>query len=224
MRNICLLLIILFQTISCAGSPGPVPIKRPLALDTDRHCTSPFPDRAWNLVHSIHAALPNGGNAVMLGVTAIDPKTGIIECVIMTVEGLVLFDARYDRQIVIHRAIPPFDATGFARGLINDIKLIFFPPDGSLIASGISDDGSFVCRYKTTSGMIVDIITHKDHPWKIRQYDHDFRLIRSLKTYPDSEGSTEKRHAIPGRLELTAYGPSQYSLTLKLIEARESGK
>ncbi|MBU0734838.1 MAG: hypothetical protein KJ573_00410 [Proteobacteria bacterium] len=224
MRNIYLLLIILFQMISCTGSPQLVPIKRPLTFDTDKRCMTPFPDRELKLVHSIQATMPKGEKAVMLGVTAISPKTGMIQCVIMTLEGLVLFDARYDRQIVINRAIPPFDSIDFARGLINDIKLIFFPPDGLLIASGISDDGSFVCRYRTDSGMIVDIITHKDRPWEIRQYDHDFRLIRSLKTHMGSERTTERQNAIPARLELTAYGPSEYSLTLELIEARELTK
>lgn len=223
MRNIYLLLMILFPVISCAGSPGPVPIEGPLSFDADNRCKIPFPDRDWQFVHSIQATLPGGQRAVMIGVTALFPKTGIIECAMMTVEGLVLFDARYDGRIVIHRALPPFDSMTFARGLIDDIKLMFFPPDGPLIKSGRSDDGAFICRYRTDRGMMVDIVIHEGHLWEIRQYDPDSRLIRSLKTDPDSRGSAGSQNPIPVRLELTALGPSKYVLTLDLLEAREPG-
>jgi hypothetical protein len=221
MRNICLLLMILFPVISCVGSPGPVPIEGSLSFDADNRCKIPFPDRDSQFVHAIQAAMPGGQRAVMIGVTALFPKTGVIECAMMTVEGLVLFDARYDGRMVIRRALPPFDSMTFARGLINDIKLIFFPPDGPLIGSGRSDDGAFICRYRTDSGMTVDIIIHEDHLWEIRQYDRDSRLIRSLETDPDSRGSAGSQNPIPARLKLTAFGPFEYVLTLDLIEARE---
>ncbi len=222
MRNIYLLLMILFLMISCAGSPGPVTIERQLSFDVDdNRCKIPFPDRDWQFVHSIQAAMPGGQKAVMIGVTALSPKTGIIECVMMTVEGLVVFDARYDGQIVIHRALPPFDSMTFARGLIDDIRLMFFPPDGPLIASGISEDGALICRYRADRGMMVDIVIHEDHLWEIRQYDQDSRLIRSLKTDFGSRGTAGRQNPIPAKLELTAFGPSEYALTLDLIEARE---
>lgn len=223
MRHDCLLLMILFWVTSCAGSSGPVPIRGTLGLVGDHRCRMPFPDRDWQFVHSIHAALPGGQRAVLIGVTALFPKTGVIECAMMTVEGFILFDARYDGRVVIHRAIPPFDSKAFAWGLIDDIRLIFFPPDGPLIASGTSDDGAFVCRYRTERGMMVDVVIYEDHHWEIRQYDQDSRLIRALKTEPDTRGSAGSQHPIPARLELTALGPSKYVLTLDLIEAREPG-
>jgi hypothetical protein len=216
--------MILFSVVSCAGSPGPVPIKGPLNLAADNRCTMPFPDRDWQFVHSIHATLPGGQRAVMIGVTALFPKTGVIECAMMTVEGIVLFDARYDGRMVIRRAIPPFDSMAFARGLIDDIRLIFFPPDGPLIKTGRSEDGAFLCRYRTERGMTVDIVIHEDQLWEIRQYDQDSRLIRSLKTDPDTRGSAGSQNPIPARLELTAFGPSKYGLTLDLIEARGLSK
>jgi len=152
------------------------------------------------------------------------PETGTIECVMMTIEGLVLFDARYDGRMTVHRAMPPFDSMEFARGLINDIKLIFFPPDGPLIASGIADDGAFVCRYRADKDRTIDIVLYEDHLWEIRQYDPDSRLIRSLKTEPGSRGPVQRQDPIPVRLKLTAFGPSEYALTLDLIEVRAPGK
>ncbi len=224
MRKFYLLLVILSQMISCAGSPELVPIQRPLGLDADRGCTTPFPEREWQFVHSIQAAMPGGQKAVIIGVTVLSPKTGMIECVMMTIEGIVLFDARYDGQMVIHRALPPFDSMDFARGLMDDVRLMFFPPGGPLIASGISEDGASICRYRTDRGMMVDIVIHGDHVWEIRQYDQDSRLVRSLKTGSDRRGTAGSQNPIPVRLELTAFGSSEYALTLNLIEARELGK
>lgn len=224
MRAIYLLLIIFAQMISCAGPPKLAPIKHPLPSGTKESCITPFLDNKWQFVHSVQATMPEGGKAVLIGITVLSPKTGIIHCVIMTLEGLVLFDAQYDHKIVIKRGIHPFDSMDFARGLINDIKLIFFRPDGQSIESGTSDNGSLVCRYKTNSGMIVDVITNQNGPWEIRQYNDDSKLTRSVRAYPNRQGATEKQKTIPGRLVLTAYGSHGYSLTLELIEAREPGK
>lgn len=166
--------------------------------------------------------MPKGKKAVFIGVTALSPETGTIHCVIMTLEGLVLFDAQYNHKMVINRGIPPFDSVDFARGLLNDIKLIFFSPEGQLIQSGIAEDGSSICRYKTDSGKIVDVIGRNKNLWEIRQYNDNSDLSRSVRAYPDSKRAVKKQEAIPGRLVLTAYGSPGYSLILELIEARES--
>jgi len=221
MKNCSLLLMILFLMISCTGSPELVPIRQPLPLNGDRRCMIPFPDRDWQFVHSIQASMPGGQEAVVIGVTGISPKTGGVACVMMTVEGLVLFDARYDGRMTVHRAIAPFDSMDFARGLIDDIKLMFFPPKGPLVASGTSEDGALICRYRTEEGTMVDIVIHEDHAWEIRQYDPDSRLIRSLMTDPGDRRTAGRENPVPGRLKLVAFGPVEYALTLDLIEARE---
>ena len=87
-----------------------------------------------------------------MGVTVISPEERKIESVIMTIEGFVFLDAYYDQKVVINRGIPPFDSIDFARGMMDDIKLIFFKPEGGLIESGMSDDGSYLCRYKNDYG------------------------------------------------------------------------
>jgi len=68
---------------------------------------------------------------------------------------------------------------------------------------------------------MVDIVIHEDHAWEIRQYDPDSRLIRSLMTDPGERRSAGRETALPSRLKLVAFGPSEYALTLDLIEARE---
>jgi len=222
MRGIYLFLVILVQIISCAAPPQIPPINQSGPSISTQSCTAPFPRNKWDFVHSIEATMPKGKKAVFIGVTALSPETGTIHCVIMTLEGLVLFDAQYNHKMVINRGIPPFDSVDFARGLLNDIKLIFFPPEGQLIQSGIAEDGSSICRYKTDSGKIVDVIGRNKNLWEIRQYNDNSDLSRSVRAYPDSKRAVKKQEAIPGRLVLTAYGSPGYSLILELIEARES--
>jgi hypothetical protein len=221
----CLLTALLFLMASCAGAPGPAVIQQPLPLEVDdTRCRVPFPHGKWEFVHSIQAALSGGPTVTMIGVTALDSTTGTVACALMTVEGMVLFEARYDGEIQIGRAVPPFDSTAFARGLINDIRFMFLPPEGRPVAWGRSEAGAFICRYETTDAMTVDIIIHGDRGWEIRQYDRDNRSIRSLKRDPHSPGSAEEKTPIPARLRLTASGPAEYALTLDLIEARELRK
>ncbi len=219
-----MVLTILAEMISCTGPPRLAPVKHPLPVATDENCTAPFPDNRRQFVHSIQATMPKGEKAILIGITDLCPRSGEIHCVIMTLEGLVLFDAQYDHKIVINRGIPPFDSMDFARGLMNDIRLIFFPPDGRLIQAGISDNGSSVCRYERENGMIVDVISSHNGPWEIRQYNADLTLNRSVKAFPNSKGDKEGEESIPARLVLTAYGSPRYSLSLELIEARESEK
>jgi hypothetical protein len=222
MRGICPLLVVLLLMASCASPPKLPRINQTLPSVADTNCTAPFPDGRWEFVHSIEATMPQGKNAVLIGITVLSSQTGSIHSVLMTLEGLVLFDAQYDDRVVINRGIPPFDSMDFARGLINDIILMFFPPDGQLLKSGIFADGSWVCRYKTNDNKVVDVITTGNGSWEIREYSDDFALTRSVRAYPDPQGNGEKQKSVPGKLVLTVYGPSEYSLTLELIEARGS--
>ena len=224
MRGIYLFLVILVQIISCAAPPQISPIKQSGPSTGTQSCNAPFPRNKWDFVHSIEATMPGGKKAVFIGVTALSPKAGTIHCVIMTLEGLVLFDAQYNHKMVINRGIPPFDSVDFARGLLNDIKLIFFPPEGQLVQSGTAENGSWICRYKTNSGRTVDVIRRHNNLWEIRQYNDNSDLSRSVRAYPDSKRAVKKQENIPGRLVLTAYGSHGYSLILELIEARVSSQ
>lgn len=224
MRYIYLLLIIFSQAISCVSPPKLAPIRQPSPSGIERRCSIPFLDGKWQFVHSIEAEIGKRERAVFIGITALSPKEGTIHCVIMTLEGLVLFDASYDQKIVINRGIFPFDSPNFAEGLVSDIKLIFFPPEGQLMESGLSGDGSLVCRYETKKGMMVDVTTHGDGTWEINQYNDTSELTRSVRTSPEGQGVTGKQGAIAGRLQLTAYGTPGYSLNLKLIEAKKLDK
>jgi hypothetical protein len=137
----------------------------------------------------------------------------------MTIEGLVVFDARYDQELVIHRAVAPFDQEGFAAGLISDIQLIFFMPQGPLVETGNDPNGASVCRYQNPDGRIVDLVIHGDRSWQIRQYSQQLRLTRTVTAFFSQENPAEEQAAMPDRLELTAHGVAGYNLIMDLVEA-----
>ena len=171
MRGIvCVLGGVLLFINSCASLPEMYPAGGPAASEIHAKCSAPFPQDKWQFVHYIEATLPGGKKGFVMGITVISPMTETIECVIMTLEGFVLFDAQYDQGLMINRAISPFDRIEFAKGLMEDIRLIFFKPDGPFVGSGILEDGSPVCRYKNFEGRVIDIITFPDNAWEIRKY------------------------------------------------------
>ncbi len=145
------------------------------------HAGGLYPDGDWQLLHSIEATLPGGKKGFLMGLTVISPSNRTARCVIMTLEGFVIFDALYDKKITVNRAIAPFDSEVFANGLIEDINLIFFKPSGSITTSGFLKSGAAVCRYQKPDGRLVDIISQGKHNWEIRQYLPDNRLARTVK-------------------------------------------
>ena len=219
MKGVNLLPIILVLTISCSSLPRLDPGDPSIVPDIHKRCSIPFLNDKWQLIHSIEATMPDGKKGFGVGITVISPRTGTIHCVIMTIEGLVVFDAQYDQKVVINRGIPPFDSVDFAKDLINDIKLIFFKPDGELIESGMLDNGSYVCRYRNNNGTIVDVIINENNTWIIRQYNNRSYLTRTIRAYSRKKLSVNQKIMIPGRLELTSHGPVEHSLVLELIKA-----
>jgi hypothetical protein len=183
-------------------------------------CDRPFPQGGWQLVHAIGATLPRGAKTTAVGVTAISAGTGAVHSILMTVEGFVLFDAAYDGKITVNRAVPPFDSPAFARGLMNDIQFIFFPPNGELIRRGIADDGAHVCRYLASDGTVIDVILGPGKGWKIEAYK-DGRVIRSVQAWSGKSVSDKEAHPIARRMTLSATRPRNYTLTFRLIEAKQ---
>ncbi len=154
--------------------------------------------------------MPGGKKAVMMGISDISPESGTVHCIMMSIEGLVLFDAVHDREITVNRAVPPFDSNNFAEGLMDDIKLLFFRPDTRHSETGILENGTRVCRHTSEPGVTIDVICHEDNTWTIRKYLKQ-KPVRTIR----ASGMHDK---IPGKLELEAHGLAGYSLVLKLVQ------
>ena len=219
MKSLCFLLCIGCILISCSLLPCLQPADHADRMALLQTCQRLFPKGKWQFVHSIEAVMPGGQKGLVMGVTVISSRDKTAHCVLMTIEGLVVFDARYDRELVINRAVAPFDREGFAAGLISDIQLIFFIPQGPLLEAGNDPKGASVCRYQSPDGQFVDLVIDADHTRHIRQYTAQRRLRRTVDVFftkPESDGGGPD---FPDRLELTAHGVAGYTLVMDLVEA-----
>ncbi len=219
MRHYLLLLIVLGFTLSCGGLPQVYPAAGSAELQPGPVCRDPFPEGDWQFLHSIEATLPGGKKGFLMGLTVLSSTNGTARVVIMTLEGFVVFDAFYDGQITVERAIAPFDSEVFANGLIEDINLIFFMPSGSITTSGLLRSGAAVCRYQKPDGRIVDIISQGEHNWELRLYLPDYRLARTVKSMSAKELDLADRRGISDKIELNAHGSPGYALVMDLVEA-----
>jgi hypothetical protein len=163
-----------------------------------------------------------GRKGMMLGVTLIRPQENRIHAVMMTIEGLVMFDGRWEAgEVTIARGVPPFDSPHFARGLLEDIRLVFLPPAGEPSAVGISEDGTPVCRYEGEGGQTVDVIADPENGWRIHRYAGG-RLLRTVQAESILPVSNPEPFSIARKIVLSAQNQGaapDYALTLTLLEA-----
>ena len=176
-------------------------------------CRLPFSSTGCRYIHGLDAELPGGARMTVMGVAVIDPEADTIQAAIMTLEGLVLFDAASKGgSLQVHRALPPFDVPQFAEGLMQDVRFIFMFPAREPKTTGRLDDGSSVCRYQDNFGVTVDVIIRSGQSWEVGQYSAKGKKLRGLKIGALKNG-------IPGRLEFEALSPRPYALHMKLISA-----
>lgn len=219
MKAFFLLLFTGCIAIACSALPAIHPVDITSGTQLSRTCDNLFPNGKWQFVHSIETTMPGGQKGLLMGVIVISSRDKTVQCAIMTIEGIVVFDARHDQRLVIQRAVPPFDSENFAEGLIRDIQLIFFRPEGLLIETGNDKDGASICRYRKPDGRIVDLVIQSDRSWQIRQYNRNLRLNRTVTASFSKKNPAAEHPAIPDRLELTAHGVGGYNLMMDLVEA-----
>lgn len=213
---ITITILAMLLVAACAGPP------RIAVPPDDTHdafaaaCAAVFPQGDWQFAHAIQAHLPDGSRQTLIGITRISTAAQAFEGAMLTLEGMVLFQARYDgTAIEVKKAVPPMDQPGFAQGLIDDIALLFFPPAAPPAQTGLVKDGARICRYPLDDG-IQDVVVQPDGRWEIRRYGSNGRLRRTV--LPDG---SEARHpqGFPSRLELRAHGAKGYRLNMSLMEA-----
>ncbi|MBS3754811.1 MAG: hypothetical protein KGY56_03845 [Desulfobacterales bacterium] len=225
-RGAILLLVCFLLCVSGCRSLAPIqPASSALHADTARQCRAHFLTRPRQLVQSLTAYLPDGGVRDAIAVIRIHPEAGRFKCVIMSVEGLVLFDGEYDGAVSIHRAIPPFDEKKFARAMFADIRLAFISPEAWNVEVGILSGGTPICRYAYSDGKgFVEVRLSGADCLEIRRYTGGKRLRETVDicyapacSFPGSGGAGE----IPVKIDIFHHGLFGYRLELKLIEAKE---
>lgn len=166
------------------------------------------------MVHAIEIQMAGDLRSIIIGVTLADPSTRSVSCAIMTAEGMTLFEAESGPDALkVNRALPPFDSADFAKNMMENIKLIFFSPEGKLQTKGNLPDGAAVCRYSEENGNWIDVIAKKSEGPEIKRYSSSGILKQRIR-FNKTAGN------IYQRIELQANEQFNYSLLMTLIEAQ----
>ena len=216
MKRIALLLILTAFIVSCARLPVIVPDKEGIGEGANSSCQLLFPQGRWQVTHAIDAIVLGEEKKGLLGASVISSKDRTIQCALMTVEGFVLFSGRYDRELTVERAIPPFDRPGFAEGLIKDLMLLFFIPEAPMTQSGLTD-GAQVCRFMSEKDGTIDVFIDKDQAGWIHKYSPQHKLERTVNAWGRRDISDSISFA--EHMTLKRHGWVGYQLYLRLIEA-----
>lgn len=207
---------LLLFAAACAQLPELRPTQENPAVSMDR-CTRIYPHGHWQFLHAIEADLPNGRRQTLMGLSQVSSEKRTGQFVMMTLEGLVLFEAHLNGELDIKRAVPPFDRPGMAAGIIEDLRLIFFSPGTAPIRTGTATDGATVCRFALPDGGTQDIVVSNEGAWSLDRYNSRGSMVRSVQPLGDP-GLTG--NGMAREILLEAPGPVGYRLKISLIEAK----
>ena len=137
------LIAVLMLCAGCLCMPEKVLL--PGAPEDLENCVALFPSGPWECVHKIEAVIQEGMSSSLLGITKGDPADRKLHTVLLTPEGFILFEAEErEHTISVLKAVAPFDSAAFARGLMEDVNLLFLPPQGRPSKWGRSADGGIL--------------------------------------------------------------------------------
>jgi hypothetical protein len=208
-------LLVAATLLSACGGLAPLrPITVADRAETIRECRALFPSGRWQATHVVEAQLPLGHQGSFLGAVSVQQPGRVFRSVLMSAEGMVLFDVTYqDGRITTHRAVAPLDAQGFGRGMTGDIRLLLLPPDGPLSEVGEAQSGHRACRWRRGDGKTVEAVLEAPNQTRILLYADD-----SLSREAWLLGAA--RQGFFPEMRLEARGRASYSLRLKLLDAK----
>lgn len=211
-------LILYIGIVSCTQLPKIYPHhpsgQRP-PLKTESICLNMFPQGRWQLFHAIEANVPGNSKNRLTGVSILDSKNQSIKWALMTIEGFVLFSGHYDDgKLSIDRAVTPFNKAGFAKGVLEALRLIFFKPF-ELQDIGFSENRDMVCRYGNKEGT-TDIFVKANRQWLLHHYSSRNRLTQTIAV---DQVVHIGNSFLPKHLILENHGLIGYKLDMHLLEA-----
>jgi hypothetical protein len=212
-KRLIVLLAAVLVLGGCAALPPLKPLDPSLESAALEACRRPFLAEKVRLVHAMTVVMPGEREGQAIGVMVADPGTRGFQSVLMTIEGLVLFDIESGRTLIVNRAVPPFDAPAFARRMAEDIGLAFFLPGEKPEAWGREEGGAVACRFARLGGEFVDVLKAEDGAMEIRLYGAGQELRKKV-SIPHLEGP-----GLAEELEIRGTAWPSYSLHLRLIEA-----
>ena len=176
-------------------------------------CYAVFPAEPWESVHSLEATI-RGGFFSLLGITKGEPSEHRLQSLLLTPEGFILFDAELSEGgIAVRKAVAPFDSPAFARGLMEDVALLFLPPQIKPRTWRNETDGTMICNWEDRDDSHTEISGSMESGWRILRRDKQGKVIKEVVLNgPFVNG-------LASRVELRAFKPASYRLRMTLLEA-----
>ena len=181
-------------------------------------CAAVFPAGTFGVVHALEVSLPRlNKKSSVIGVTDGDSRQDRLSAVLLTPEGMTVFEATYHRgQVKVQRSLPPLDEPEFATRLFSDVRLMLRAPPGELEAAGVLEDGRRVCRYRDGPA-VVDVVLERarDGGYSVIDYGEQTSPTRELRAYPPLH------QGFPRRAELHVSGLVGYTLRFSLLRVED---
>ena len=211
-HSYCRLFSIAFLVLALTACAA-VPSYKPLVLQSGGVCPGIFPTKAFRTVHLIDLKSPIIGKAVFIGAAKVEPQKDALHAVLMSAEGMVLFEAEYENgNLKIINALPPLNDPAFAKGLMADVLFVLLKPAGGPVEQGVDEHGLTACRWTAEADTVLETALMPDGSVRIRLYGGDSRITKEALAWPPFDRET------PSRIRLKAFRPSSYSIELTLIE------
>jgi hypothetical protein len=200
---------------ACAHPKYPPLASLPSAAkaSAEARCKQAFPQQPWRATHTILATLPLGYNGGLLGVLAAGPEG--LHAILLTPEGITLFEGLQKKSgsggLAILRAVPPFDRSDFASGLLADVGNAFLPPAGEPSEIGRSATSETVCRWPLPGYEATEVELGASGPARIRTL-RNLNVTRQIDLVgiPDRGFFPQVRLVVPG--------PGGYTLDMSLVD------
>jgi hypothetical protein len=197
--------------IGCVSLPETTQV--PGSLEDLKGCYSIFPAGPWESVHKIEATIRGLGSYSVLGVTKGEPSESSLQSILLTPEGFVLFEAEFrDNDLSVRKAVASFDSPAFARGLMDDVTLLFFPPREKPTIWKKKIDGTMICQWEDPHGFRTEVKGSMDTGWRIKYKDKRGEVIKEVSQRgPFVDG-------LASHIELNATQSPSYQLRMTLIQ------
>jgi hypothetical protein len=194
---------------ACAAAPS----YKPLSSQSGVACPGIFPPKAFRVIHEIMFKNASIGKGVFIGAAKVEPQKDALHAVLMSVEGMVLFEAEYESgDIKITSAFPPLNNSAFAKGLMADVLFVLLKPAGKPIEQGLDGKGLTTCRWKVEADAVLETALTADGAVRIRLYGGDKHAAKEAMAWPPFD------RGMPSRIYMKALSPSNYTIELTLIE------
>jgi hypothetical protein len=195
----------------CAGClPTPETRLLPGAQEDLQGCFAIFPSGPWECLHKIEVVIREGVSSTLLGITKGDPADRRLHTVLLTPEGFILFEAeQLGNTVSVSKAVAPFDSPAFARGLMEDVNLLFLPPEGGPSKWGRRADGPILCEWENPDGFRKEVLVSTVR--KISVIDRQGDLVKEAVLRPPFV------QGLASEIEFRAYKPAPYRLKMTLL-------